>query len=164
MPMSGRILRLSPIAATLLLAACGGGTTTVTQVVTTTVPPPSPAAPLALRVYFLRDGKVVPVARHVPATQAVAAAALAALAAGPRAAEGLETAVPVDFHPSITIAGGVATLTGGPKLDVEGRAQVVYTLTQFPTVHAVELEGARLTRAALEDETPLILAETPLPG
>ena len=44
-----------------------------------------------------------------------------------------------------------------------GLAQIVYTLTQFPTVKAVEIGGKRYTRADFEDETPLILVETPLP-
>jgi hypothetical protein len=176
--MRGRIHRLWPIAAGVLLAqvallaGCGGSgsrseptvTTTTTAPATTTLPATTTPSPLALRVYFLRDGKVVPVLRRVPQTRAVAAAAQAALAAGPRQGENLETAVPVDYAPSIAVDGGVARLTGGPTLSAEGRAQVVATLTQFPTVREVDLDGKRLTRKSVEDETPLILVESPLPG
>ena len=66
-----------------MLAGCGGKTTTVTVTATETVtrtvtaPPPKTAA----RLYFLRDGKVAPVARDVTST--APDALLAALAAGP---------------------------------------------------------------------------------
>src|SRR5437660_12930659 len=81
MPMTGRIAAaLSSIVLLASLAGCGG---TGSEPVGTTV-----------HVYFLRDGKVAPVAREVPAVGA-AAAAEQALAKGPKAAEravGLTTA------------------------------------------------------------------------
>jgi hypothetical protein len=48
-------------------------------------------------------------------------------------------------------------------------AQIVYTLTQFPTVHEVRSsrmlgDTPALTRATFEDLTPAILVESPLPG
>jgi hypothetical protein len=46
---------------------------------------------------------------------------------------------------------------------VEAFGEVVYTLTQFPTVRRVVLDGRELTRRGLEDVTPAILVESPLP-
>ena len=93
--MSGRILSgFSLIGLLLLLAACGGNgssttsgateTTSTTSATTTTEPETT-----ALRVYYLLDGKVQPVAREVPKTQAVARAALDELADGPTASEAI---------------------------------------------------------------------------
>ena len=75
MPMTGRILSaLSLIALALGLAACGGdgGSTTATETTTTfdtdttvTTTETTPET-TKLRVYFLLDGKVQPVAREVP--------------------------------------------------------------------------------------------------
>jgi uncharacterized protein YceK len=127
-----------------------------------------PAQPIALRVYFLRGGMVAPVARTVPTTQAVAGAALRALVAGPTEA-GLTSAIPTGTPaPSVTIDGGVATVDFPGGLSHAAIAQIVYTLTQFPSVKAVRparsLDGKELTRADFEDVTPSILVESPLPG
>jgi hypothetical protein len=148
-------------------------TTTGASTTTSTTGTSTVAAPTALRVYFLRDGKVAPVARTIPATQAVATAALAALARGPSADErrlGLTTAVPPGGDaPPITVANGVATLPLAPNVTRPQLAQIVYTLTQFPTVHAVRSsrmlgDTPPLTRRTFEDLTPPILVESPLPG
>src|SRR5436853_6922055 len=91
--MTGRIAAaLSSIALAVVLAGCGG-TRTVTVTVTTTVTQ-TVAPQTTVRVYFLRDGKVAPVARQVSGPD-LAVAALAALAKGPSAQEraiGLTTA------------------------------------------------------------------------
>jgi hypothetical protein len=121
----------------------------------------------AVRVYFLLDGKVQPVLRLVH-TEAVAGAALRALIQGPSAEErsrmGLESAVPADADLSgLRIEQGQAALDLPAAWSRSAVAQVVYTLTQFPTVQAVEIGGARYTRADFEQETPQILVETPLP-
>jgi germination protein M len=123
---------------------------------------------MALAVYFLRDGKVAASQREVPETQAVATAALTALLAGPDQAEasaGLSSALSAsqEFH-DLTVDGGVAHLTLTGDLSPEAEAQVVYTLTQFSTVKAVELGGTRFTRRSFEDVTPAILVESPVPG
>jgi hypothetical protein len=163
-----------------LLAACGSGssvgTTTTTVHPTTTVPPTTTTVPptttagrtLPVSVYFLRDGKVAAAHRDVPETTAIATAAMNALIAAPNKIEssaGLSTALPADqqFH-DLAIAGGVATLSLSPTATLEAQAQVVYTLTQFPTVRAVSLGGQRLTRASFEDLTPAIFVESPAPG
>jgi hypothetical protein len=117
----------------------------------------------------------------------VAAAALRAVLDGPNGRElaaGLTTAVPPNTRLlDLTIADGLA------RVDLSGRfregegtpatrqrlAQVVYTLTQFPTVKTVRLRidghtvsplgGVRLDRGLhrtdFESETPAILVESP---
>jgi hypothetical protein len=132
--MTGRILRLSPLALATVLAACGS-TRTVTVTVTRTVSPELVTAPV--RLYFLRDGKVAPVARTLPISRD---ALLGALAAGPTARE------------------RALGLSGG-----EGLAERVYTLSQFDPERAVTVGGKEYTRGEFEGESPPILVETPLP-
>ena len=152
----------------LALAACGGGggetttTTTTTETTTTT-----PGETTKLRVYFLLNGKVQPVAREVPKTQAVLTAALDQLVSGPTTSEreyGLTSeAGPGCSVTSANVAESTATIRLAGECGRLGMAQVVYTATQFPTVRAVEIDGRRYTRADFEDETPIILVESPLP-
>ncbi len=126
--------------------------------------PVSPA-PLTVTAYFLRDGKVAPVSVHVPRTRAVATAALGALLGGPPA--GYQTAIPGGTTlDGLTIDGGVAHPEFQGALTDGARAQIVYTLTQFPSVTGVALPGSGepLTREEFEQQTPRILVESPLPG
>jgi Immunoglobulin-like domain of bacterial spore germination/Sporulation and spore germination len=164
--MTGRVatcLRLSPIVAVLALVACGGGDGGESTA-TTTAPP---AEKLTLRAYFLRDGKVQPVARELPRTTAVAGAALGLLAGGPTARErndlGLTSALPEPGGDRLELRDGVLHFDSRASYTRDALAQLVYTLTQFPTVKAVEVGGKRYTRADFEEETPLILVESPLP-
>ena len=135
-----------------------GGSPSASPVATPTASPsPSAATTLSLKVYLLRPiGGSQPArgpflaaaARVVPATPAPAAAAMRLLLAGPIAREraiGMSTAIPAGTTlRGLTISGGVATVdlsgtfaTGGGTLSTTGRlAQVVYTLTQFPSVSA----------------------------
>lgn len=77
---------------------------------------------------------------------------------------GLRSAVPAGARLSgLRIEGGVARLDLPSSWERGAVAQVVYTLTQFPTVRAVEIRGQRYGRADFEDETPQILVESPLP-
>ena len=159
-------LAFSLIVAALLVAGCGGdgGQSTSTETDTTT----APAETTALRVYWLRDGKVWPAAREVASTEPVATTALQELFAGPTNGEqqdlGLSTAAPedVELH-SIEIENGVASVSLSAELSGAALAQIVYTLTQFPTVDSVEIAGQSYTRADFEDRTPAILVESPLP-
>jgi N-acetylneuraminic acid mutarotase len=110
----------------------------------------------SFEVWFARGERLVPVARTHEPTPGVATAAINALIAGPTRAErrsGLQTAVPTDTRLlGISIKNGVATIdftseyqSGGGSLSMQMRlGQVVYTLTQFPTVKAVrfQLDGA----------------------
>ena len=113
-----------------------------------------------VEVYFLNDDvSVEAVTRAVPDTPAVAANTITALLAGPTPAEsdeGLSTAIPAEtLLLGITIDGGLATIdlsrefeSGGGSASMFGRlAQVVYTLTEFPTVDEVNfrLDGQPVT-------------------
>jgi hypothetical protein len=122
-----------------LAAACGSTrteTVTVTETVTTT-----PAAKKTVRVYFMRDGTVGPVARELATVDR--ASLLAALDAGPSEAER-----------------GIGFVAGTGN---ERTAEEVYTLSQFDPKQPVSVDGNRYTRADFEDLTPAILVESPLP-
>lgn len=156
--------------------------------------PSEPSATRTVRVYFVRDEKVGVGGRVLTGADAgaPASAAVRALLAGPTAEErefGLGTAVPTGVTLNgITVRDGLATVdlskgfaSGGGSLSMQLRAaQVVFTLTQFPTIDRVafELEGTRIaalggegvkvgpsvTRADFEGVAPAILVESPYPG
>lgn len=153
------------VAVALFLVGCSGGDdeTAPTDTSTTTVP----VETTALRVYFLRDDLVWPVARQVEETDAVATAALEELLAGPTAEEStdldLSTPVPAGTAlDGLEISDGVARTELSSELPKAALAAVVYTLTQFSTVKLVEIDGKSYTRADFEDLTPAILVESPL--
>jgi germination protein M len=116
-------------------------------------PSASPAGTTIVRAYFFLAGPqgssgIVPVLREIPATKGVASAAMTALLAGPSPKEAaatpaISTTVPAGTQLlGLSITNGVATVdlssefeTGGGSASVLGRlGQVVYTLTQFPSV------------------------------
>lgn len=126
-----------------------------------TSPAPSPRGMTVVRAYFMlggpsRSAGLVPVLREVPATTAVARAAMRALLEGPRDSERgasppISSAVPAGTELlGVSIEAGVATVhlsgefeSGGGRVSQLGRlGQVVYTLTQFPTVKAVAFRVA----------------------
>jgi hypothetical protein len=132
--------------AVALLAGCGGDDGSTSDV----------------RVYWLRDGKVWPAARQVEA-DSVEPGALEALFEGPSAEErelGLSSAIP-GGGPSLTIEDGVARFQPQGNYPTAALAQIVYTLTQFPSITAVDVDK-RYRRADFEEQTPLILVESPL--
>jgi germination protein M len=98
----------------------------------------------------------------------VGTAAVRELLKGPAADdEGVETAVPAGVKlQSLGITNGVATVELSQQLtDDAAQAQLVYTLTQFPTVKRVDFGAdAPVGRRAFEAQTPPILVESPLPG
>jgi Immunoglobulin-like domain of bacterial spore germination/Sporulation and spore germination len=152
---------LLAVAAVILVAGCGGDDNEATPTETATVTLP---ATTTGKVYWLRDGKVWPVARELQATDS-ADAALAALIRGPNADEkeiGLTTAIPENATVSVSDSGELAVDGLGEPFDA-ALAQIVYTLTQFPSVKSIKYEGQRYTRADFEDQTPAILVESPLP-
>ncbi len=122
-------------------------------------PTPTPAGATAVRIYLLIDGTLVPVHRSIDATRAVGRAAITELLEGPTGAEadfGVTTSVPDGtILLGLDIADGLATVdlsrefeSGGGSASMFGRlAQVVYTLTQFPTVERVafRLDGQPVT-------------------
>lgn len=152
----------------------------------------APAGTQTVRVYLPRGEYLGVVTRTVPATPAIARAAMEELLAGPNAAEqgwGFSTTVPDGTKLlGLTIDGGTARVdlsgefeSGGGSLSVMMRlAQVVYTLTQFSTVDRVVLmmdgelvdvftgEGLMLdepqTRDDFEHVLPAIFVESPTPG
>jgi hypothetical protein len=146
------------VLAGLLLAATGcgdggsssaGGTTTVAA---STVSPTTTVSeqPLSLELYLLdpSDHKLYAAREQIEPTQAVGAAALRALA------ENADTEVPPNLE--LSIQNGAATVTGS-QLSPAALAQVVYTLTQFPTVKSVNGK----TRKNVESLVPAILVESP---
>ena len=156
------------VALALVTVGCdgGGGDAQATDTGTT-----APAATTRVNVYWLRDGKVWPALREVEETQSVASVALEELFAGPTKQEKADldftTAIPDADHSAeierLAISGGVANYSSPRELTEAGLAQIVYTLTQFPTVESVEIDGRRYTRLDFEDHTPAILVESPLP-
>ena len=125
--------------------------------------PPSGETPetVTVRLYWVSAGEnALGVERTVPYTAAVATAAMRELLAGPTAAEkatwpAIATAIPAGTRLlGLSVADGVARVdlsgeyaSGGGTFGMTARlAQVVYTLTQFPTVDAVEfyLDGERV--------------------
>ncbi|MBN2114024.1 MAG: GerMN domain-containing protein [Acidimicrobiia bacterium] len=181
------------------------GASPTTAATTTGAATTTTAAPgtMGLKVYFMLEGGgsdyrpgpfLVPVYREVPRTQAVARAAVNALIAGPTAEEkasvpALSSAVPADtILLGINIADGLATVDLSREFEAAGGtfamaarlAQVVFTLTQFPTVAEVQfhLDGEPVTvfssegiimdhpvdRADYEDLTPAIFIDDPAYG
>lgn len=151
------------------------GTTTPTTAApspTTSTTVPEDLPPRATRVYFLLDSDdpvrpgplLVPVHREIPGTLAVATNSIAALLAGPTAAEraadpALSTAIPDDVELNgISVADGIASIDlsesfaagAGTFAEFARLGQIVYTLTQFPTVDSVELllDGVPVTEFA----------------
>lgn len=131
------------------------GTSPVASVAPVSTPPPSPAPTSTVRVYLFQpdpaggDAHLVPVIRTVTATRAVATAAIRELLGGPLPTEhGLLTMIPAGTQLlGITIDSRVATVdlsgtfeSGGGSASMLGRlAQLVYTVTQFPTVDTIQL-------------------------
>lgn len=153
----------TPTAAPSSSSAPGGASPSATEI---PVPTASPVATMLVRAYFFLDSTtgnegLVPVLREIPATRAVATAAMRELLKGPQGAElarpdTMSTAIPDSTRLlGVTVADGLATVdlsgefsSGGGATSVLGRlAQVVYTLTQFPTVDRVqfELDGLPVT-------------------
>jgi germination protein M len=169
-------------------------TTTSTSEATETTTTTSAAEEetMKVRVYYSRDEKMSAHARVVPKSDAVGAAAMKALLEGPTAAE--KEASVVSNIPEgttflgLTIDNGLATVdlskeyaSGGGSLSMAMRlAEVVFTLTQFPTVQGVNFmldgepvevfggEGLILDhpvdRTDYEELSPAILVESPTLG
>lgn len=161
-------------------------------------PAASPSETTTVRVYFMLgsftgDEGLVPVLRTVAKTQAVGAAAMAQLLTGPTAAElaarpAMYTGIPDGTRfLGLEIVNGVAVVdlssefgAGGASATLSQRyGQVVYTLTQFPTVTGVQFRidgeassavvsgGTRATpvaRDAYQDLLPAIWVDRPAWG
>jgi immunoglobulin-like protein involved in spore germination len=121
----------------------------VTTVATTTTTATTTAAPtMALTVFEVDNGLLRPRVTKVPRTAAVAGAALGAL--------GIDA--------SVSIANGTATVALDRATQGE-QAEIVYTLTQFPTIKRVDVAGRKgLTRDDFASYVPPILIESPAAG
>jgi len=178
-------------------------TTAATTTTTAATPTTEGTATMGVKVYFMLEGGgsetrpgpfLVSVYREIPQTQQVATAAMNALIAGPTADErasvpALSSAIPADtMLLGISIAGGLATVdlsqefeAGGGTFSMGARlAQVVFTLTQFPTVSEVQfrLDGEAVTifssegiimdhpvgREDYQDLTPAVFIDDPAYG
>ncbi|WP_405909921.1 GerMN domain-containing protein [Streptomyces sp. NBC_00828] len=142
-------------------------------------------------VYFLHGEQVSPAPRTVTAP-ATANGAVRALLAGPsryESAHSRTTAIPsgTTLH-SVVVRDHMATVDlsgryddGGGSLSMRARlAQVVFTVTRFPSVHSVRFEmdgkpvkyfggegivlNGPVGRADFEDVAPAVLMESPLLG
>ncbi|MFY1614938.1 Gmad2 immunoglobulin-like domain-containing protein [Micromonospora sp. WMMD736] len=120
--------------------------------------PPRPPTPtvtgtrrpdlVTIELWYVRSGRLVPTRRTRPATVATSRLALSELTAGPTPAEaatGMVTLLPAGVEVT-RIADGLATLGPVPSADDPAdrrlrEAQVVWTLTQFPTVRRVRFSG-----------------------
>jgi len=128
-------------------------------------PTPAPSGSSIVRAYFILDGPpgskgLVPYLFTVPKTEAIATAAMNALLKGSAAQrdgfQPISSAIPPGTKLlGLTIANGVATVdlssefaAGGGSSSSQFRlAQVVYTLTQFPSVDTVlfKVDGSVVT-------------------
>ncbi len=159
---------------------------------TTTTSTAAAVDSMTISVYFTRGEKIAAAHRVIPKTSETGKAAMLALLDGPTAAEsaaGLVGAIPEGTRfLNLSIDKGVATVnlskeyeSGGGSLSMSMRlAQVVFTLTQFPSVSKVsfQLEGQPVSvfggegiildhpvgRADYEDMAPAILVESPTVG
>jgi hypothetical protein len=156
--------------ALLLVAGCGGNSGESAEPSSESIPTvvESLPGPKAVNVYFLRADKVGPVRREVTGP-GVARATMRELLEGPTGPDrsaGLSTAISEGAKlEAITISDGVATVEVSGTLDAGAEAQIVYTLTQFDTVRRVSIDGHEpVGRGEMEDFTPSVLVESPLPG
>ena len=156
-------------------------------------PAPSSEGTSIVRAYFYFESVpgssgLVPVLREGPATRAVATAAMAALLDGPTESEGgaMSSAVPGGTRLlGLAVADGVATVDLSSEFESGGGSasafirlgQVVFTLTQFPTIKSVvfRIEGRTVTvfgsegivldgpqaRSDFEDLVPAIFVDRP---
>jgi hypothetical protein len=140
--MSKRLLLITALCAAV--AGCGGSNDASTTSAHTTTPSTSSTstttviAPITVTVFRVRDGHLVADVARVQGTRAVAAASLTAL--------GL--AAPV------SIADGTATVVRDDATP-EQVAQIVYTLTQYPSIQRVDVAGKTgLTRSDVAQFVP----------
>lgn len=103
---------------------------------------------MAVTIFAVEQGLLQPKLVHVPRSPAIAGAALAALG----------------ISAPVTIAGGTATVDLA-KATNDQVAEIVYTLTHFPSVQRVDVAGRTgLTRDDFAAYVPPIFVETPVTG
>jgi hypothetical protein len=136
-----RILAIAALA--LLSAGCGSSSPPPATTRVAVSPPPE-----TLTVFRVENGELAAETVSVPQTMAPASAALGAL--------GLAA--------TVTIANGTAKVELAHATDDEV-AEIVYTLTQLPSVQRVDVAGRTgLTRDDVASYVPPILVESPAAG
>jgi len=151
---------------------------------------PAPAREIGVQAWFSRNGKLFVTQRSVPVTTGVGGGALDQLLTGPSAAEnaaGLRSQIPAGTTlRGLRISAGIATAdlsssfesAASPSAMPLRIAQVVYTLTQFPTVtgvrFAIDGQGKTVvggvpvqspqTRAMYGGYLPAITVQSPVIG
>ena len=156
----------------------------------TATPAQGPAREIGLQAWFSRNGKLFVTNRTVPATTGIGQAALDRMLTGPSAAEyaaGLRSRIPAGTTVrGVRISAGIATVdlsssfesAASPSAMPLRIAQVVYTLTQFPTVTGVRFaingQGVTVvggvpvqspqTRAMYRGYLPAITVRSPVIG
>ncbi|MGH3738851.1 MAG: Gmad2 immunoglobulin-like domain-containing protein [Micromonosporaceae bacterium] len=141
---------------------------------------PTGSGTVTIELWLTRDGTLAFTRRTRPATVATTQLAIRELIAGPTAAErtaGVRTALPSGLTYTASVSGEVATVSfprafydGGRDLARLRQAQVVYTLTQYPTVRKVgfqvsgEPAGWPVDRTEYADLLPAIVVTSPLIG
>lgn len=163
--MNRRLLGLMVALFATLTSACAGGesgqpgpepTSPTTTAPTSPTPTPtesaSPARKVTFELWFSKAGKLYLTKRTEPFRPGVAELALLRLLRGPNLIErrvGAGTAIPDDtVLRGINLRDGVATVDLSSGFGASGTAavlklraaQVVYTVTQFPSVRSVRLE------------------------
>jgi germination protein M len=183
-------------AAAVLASGCGGGEAEsggpVPSDTETTETETEPSGTQTYRIWLTRGEHLFVVSREGPEAEGVGAEAVKLLLEGPTAEEsaaGVGTVIPAGTRfLSLDIEDGTATVdlsseyeSGGGSASMFARlAQVVYTLTEFPTVERVSFmldgepvdvfsgEGIVLekpvTRADYEEWLPAISVESPAIG
>jgi hypothetical protein len=142
------------VAGFVAVAGCGSkqaarttDTSTGAATTTTATHPVSPE-PTSLVVYRLHGGKLVPERVDVPRTTGVAVAALGAL----------------DLAAQVTVTDGTAHVDR-PQSTPGQIAEIVYTLTRFPTIRRVDVGGrTALTRADVAEFVAPIMVDNPVTG
>ena len=156
----------------------------------TATPAQGPAREIGLQAWFSRNGKLFVTNRTVTATTGIGQAALDRMLTGPSAAEyaaGLRSRIPVGTTVrGVRISAGIATVDLSSSFESAATpsamplriAQVVYTLTQFPTVTGVRFaingQGVTVvggvpvqspqTRAMYSGYLPAITVRSPVIG
>jgi hypothetical protein len=137
------------------------------------------ARKLTVQVWLVRGNRLFAATRARPAEITTGRLALAALAEGVTPAEraaGVRTGIAPGADFGLSLAGGVATVdppedfyAGGQDAVRMRQAQVVYTLTQYPTIKSVafaagRVKAAPVTRAAYAGLLPPIVVVSPSVG
>lgn len=198
-PMEWRTLLLM-IALSVTAAACGGEAEPAAsqpapnarpgEAATAETPEPE-AESFSFEAWFQKGGFLYAVSREAPATPRVGTTAMESLLSGPSQEDGgsVTSAIPDGTELlGLTIEDGIATVDLSARFDDGGGsgsmtsrlAQVVFTLTQFPTVDGVtfEMDGQLVemfsgegivldgpqTRGDFEDLAPPIIVSSPAAG